>query len=50
MSGSRFVFASADTEEAEEYASLFKIPYAKKWNDLGKLGAISVYACPKVSM
>jgi hypothetical protein len=37
------VFASTDTEEAEEYESLFKIPYAKKWNDLGKLGAILVY-------
>ena len=41
-SGSRFVFASTDVEEAKEYESLLKIPYAKKWNVLGKLGAILV--------
>jgi hypothetical protein len=36
------VFASTDVEEAKEYESLLKIPYAKKWNVLGKLGAILV--------
>ena len=41
-SGSRFVFAATDVEEAKEYESLLKIPYAKKWNILGKLGAILI--------
>ena len=41
-SGSRFVFAATDVEEAKEYESLLKIPYAKKWNVLGKLGAILI--------
>jgi hypothetical protein len=39
-SGTRFVFASTDKDEADEYEALLKLPYVKKYKIVGILGLI----------